>query len=36
MRAMGPTVVEEPVWTALDPERVTLRDIDETSDLDRT
>ncbi|HEY7762434.1 MAG TPA: molybdenum cofactor guanylyltransferase [Actinomycetota bacterium] len=36
LRAMGPTVVEEPVWTALDPERVTLRDIDETSDLDRT
>jgi molybdopterin-guanine dinucleotide biosynthesis protein A len=36
LRAMGPTVVDEPSWTALDPERVTLRDIDETSDLDRT
>ena len=36
LRAMGPTVVEEPTWVALDPQRVTLRDIDEASDLDLT
>ncbi|HJR98248.1 MAG TPA: molybdenum cofactor guanylyltransferase [Actinomycetota bacterium] len=34
LRAMGPIVVDEPAWVALDPEHVTLRDIDEASDLD--
>lgn len=28
-------VVDEPTWTALDPERRTLLDVDEPSDLDR-
>jgi molybdopterin-guanine dinucleotide biosynthesis protein A len=27
-------VIDEPTWTALDPERATLRDIDEPADLD--
>jgi molybdopterin-guanine dinucleotide biosynthesis protein A len=28
-------VVDEPTWTALDPERRTLFDVDEPADLDR-
>lgn len=36
LQAEVPTVVvDEPSWTALDPERRTLFDVDEPSDLDR-
>jgi molybdopterin-guanine dinucleotide biosynthesis protein A len=36
LQAEVPTVVvDEPTWTALDPERRTLLDVDEPADLDR-
>jgi molybdenum cofactor guanylyltransferase len=31
--ALGPEVIDEATWTALDPERRTLRDVDEVDDL---
>jgi molybdopterin-guanine dinucleotide biosynthesis protein A len=31
--AMRVAVIDEPTWTALDPTRATLRDVDEPSDL---
>jgi molybdenum cofactor guanylyltransferase len=31
--ALGPEVIDERTWTALDPERRSLRDVDEVSDL---
>jgi molybdopterin-guanine dinucleotide biosynthesis protein A len=33
--ALRTAVIDEPTWSALDPERGTLRDIDEAGDLDR-
>lgn len=30
---LGARVLDEPVWTALDPERLTMRDVDEAGDL---
>jgi molybdopterin-guanine dinucleotide biosynthesis protein A len=33
--ALDPHVVDEPIWTAIDPERRTLLDVDEPADLDR-
>jgi molybdopterin-guanine dinucleotide biosynthesis protein A len=33
--AVETVVVDEPTWTALDPERRTLIDVDEPADLDR-
>jgi molybdopterin-guanine dinucleotide biosynthesis protein A len=35
MAAVSTVVVDEPTWTALDPERRTLLDVDEPGDLDR-
>ena len=32
--ALRTAVLDEPTWTALDPERRTLRDVDEPDDLD--
>jgi molybdopterin-guanine dinucleotide biosynthesis protein A len=32
--ALRTAVIDEPTWTALDPARLTLRDIDEPGDLD--
>jgi hypothetical protein len=29
-------VIDEATWTALDPQRATLRDVDEPADLDTT
>lgn len=34
LRALAPTVIGESEWTALDPGRRTLRDVDEPSDLE--
>lgn len=31
---LQPFVIDEPTWTALDPERATLRDVDEPADLE--
>jgi molybdopterin-guanine dinucleotide biosynthesis protein A len=31
--ALGPEVIDERTWTALDPQRRSLRDVDEVSDL---
>jgi molybdopterin-guanine dinucleotide biosynthesis protein A len=36
LRAMRMAVIHEATWTALDPERATLRDVDEPADLDTT
>jgi molybdenum cofactor guanylyltransferase len=33
--ALRTAVIDEPTWSALDPERGTLRDIDESGDLDQ-
>jgi molybdenum cofactor guanylyltransferase len=35
LAAVATVVVDEPTWTALDPERRTLRDVDEPTDLER-
>lgn len=35
LAVVAAVVVDEPTWTALDPERRTLRDIDEPTDMDR-
>jgi molybdopterin-guanine dinucleotide biosynthesis protein A len=35
LAAVSTVVVDEPTWTALDPERRTLVDVDEPADLDR-
>ena len=35
LAAVTPVVIDEPTWTALDPERRTLIDVDEPGDLDR-
>lgn len=35
LAAVSTVVVDEPTWTALDPERRTLIDVDELADLDR-
>ncbi len=31
--ALGARVLDEPVWTAFDPDRLTMRDVDEPGDL---
>ena len=36
LQAMRMAVIDEATWTALDPERATLRDVDEPADLDTT
>jgi molybdopterin-guanine dinucleotide biosynthesis protein A len=36
LQAMRMAVIDEAAWTALDPERATLRDVDEPADLDTT
>ena len=36
LQAMRIAVIDEATWTALDPERATLRDVDEPGDLDTT
>jgi molybdopterin-guanine dinucleotide biosynthesis protein A len=33
--ALRTAVIDEPTWVGLDPERATLRDVDEPDDLDR-
>jgi molybdopterin-guanine dinucleotide biosynthesis protein A len=33
--ALRTAVIDEPTWVSLDPERATLRDVDEPGDLDR-
>jgi molybdenum cofactor guanylyltransferase len=33
--ALRTAVIDEPTWVGLDPERATLRDVDEPGDLDR-
>jgi molybdopterin-guanine dinucleotide biosynthesis protein A len=35
LAAVATVVVDEPTWTALDPERRTLTDVDEPTDVDR-
>ncbi|HZB78508.1 MAG TPA: hypothetical protein VE522_01505, partial [Actinomycetota bacterium] len=35
LAAVPAVVIDEPTWTALDPERRTLMDIDEPGDLER-
>ena len=35
LAVVATVVVDEPTWTALDPERRTLRDVDEPTDMDR-
>lgn len=35
LAAVSAVVIDEPTWTALDPERRTLRDVDEPRDLER-
>ena len=35
LAAVSAVVIDEPTWTALDPERRTLIDVDEPADLDR-
>jgi len=35
LAAVTTVVIDEPTWTALDPERRTLIDVDEPGDLDR-
>jgi molybdopterin-guanine dinucleotide biosynthesis protein A len=35
LAAVSTVVIDEPTWTALDPERRTLTDVDEPADLDR-
>lgn len=35
MAAVSTVVIDEPTWTALDPKRRTLVDVDEPADLDR-
>jgi molybdopterin-guanine dinucleotide biosynthesis protein A len=35
LASVSTVVVDEPTWTALDPDRRTMRDIDEPADLDR-
>ncbi len=35
LEALGPTALEEDAWTALDPGRRTLLDVDEPGDLER-
>jgi molybdopterin-guanine dinucleotide biosynthesis protein A len=35
LAAVATVVIDEPTWTALDPERRTLIDVDEPADLDR-
>jgi len=35
LTAVTTVVIDEPTWTALDPERRTLIDVDEPADLDR-
>jgi molybdopterin-guanine dinucleotide biosynthesis protein A len=35
LAAVSTVVIDEPTWTALDPERRTLVDVDEPADLDR-
>ena len=35
LAAVSTVVVDEPTWTALDPDRRTLVDIDEPTDIDR-
>jgi hypothetical protein len=34
LSAVTTVVIDEPTWTALDPERRTLVDVDEATDLD--
>jgi molybdopterin-guanine dinucleotide biosynthesis protein A len=36
LQAMRMAVIDEATWTALDPERTTLRDVDQPADLDTT
>lgn len=36
LQTMRMAVIDEATWTALDPERATLRDVDEPADLDTT
>ena len=36
LQAMRMAVIDEATWTALDPERATLRDVDEPGDLGAT
>jgi molybdenum cofactor guanylyltransferase len=36
LQGMRMAVIDETTWTALDPERATLRDVDEPADLDTT
>jgi len=36
LRAMRMAVIDETTWTSLDPERGTLRDVDEPTDLGAT
>jgi molybdopterin-guanine dinucleotide biosynthesis protein A len=36
LQAMRMAVIDEATWTALDPERATLHDVDEPADLDTT
>jgi molybdopterin-guanine dinucleotide biosynthesis protein A len=35
LAVVATVVVDEPTWTALDPERRTLRDVDQPTDMDR-
>ena len=35
LQALRTAVIDEPTWTALDPSRGTLNDVDEPEDLDR-
>jgi molybdopterin-guanine dinucleotide biosynthesis protein A len=35
LAVVATVVVDEPTWTALDPERRTLRDVDEPTDMER-
>ena len=35
LAVVATVVVDEPTWTALDPERRTLMDVDEPTDMDR-
>jgi molybdopterin-guanine dinucleotide biosynthesis protein A len=35
LAAVSAVVIDEPTWTGLDPQRRTLFDVDEPSDMDR-
>jgi hypothetical protein len=35
LAAVSTVVVDEPTWTELDPERLTLIDVDEPGDVER-